>query len=153
MESWDWCYLADSANMHRELQVDSTKRTGNYSRTNQRPRNLLQPITIPGALGGVRQVAPIPTFHGLIRSVQTFQNSPKDIFPGCTAAPGHGQMRSISLTIMTVVRSLINKHRTAFSSRHGGRINIGEKSDNRIIVDNEGYAAGGEWNDKKTRTA
>ena len=58
-------------------------------------------------------------------------------------------MRSISLTIMTVVRSLINKHRTAFSSSHGGRINIGEKSDNRIIVDNEGYAAGGKWNDKK----
>ena len=29
--------------------------TGNYRRTNQRTHNLLQPITIPGALGGDRQ--------------------------------------------------------------------------------------------------
>ena len=95
VESWDWCYLADSANTHRVLQAhctnthrvlqadstntqrvlhaDSTKCTGNYDWLQQISWPLIGPPVIPGALGGVRlriggvrQVAPIPTFHKLL---------------------------------------------------------------------------------------
>ena len=50
----------------RQYAPGATGGLRQYAPGHQRPRNMLQLITIPGAFGGVHQGAPIPTFHGLL---------------------------------------------------------------------------------------